>query len=350
MTFPFEASSEDLAANLDAYAEVVRNSLESEFLVMPRGPGFVEYARFSEAYETLRSATSGFSETSPEVISSAIDRDNLAIVVLRSVLGFTPSEWAHVATRSTGTKVDQNYCRTLDRRARVAARQEGISSGPRVKALIGVACKLLAEGVPQVDPSMVHRLDKADTRQGWSSVKQLSDMGAPYAMLLYERFLGRPFAGHRDAVSELVGGGLEAAIEQRMADCGVPFRKTKRAEKLAGFDQAPDFVIPDEFNPSVVIEAKLTEDDGTARDKVTRVQHLAQIAGGSGGKIKPFQVVAVIAGRGFAVRKEDMRKLLLATNGKVFTLKTLDRLVEFTQLSKFAIRTAGDASTRPAKQ
>lgn len=350
MTFPFEASREDLAANLDAYAEVVRNSLESEFLVMPRGPGFVEYARFSEAYETLRSVTSGFSKTSPEVISSAVDRDNLAIVVLRSVLGFTPSEWAHVATRSTGTKVDQNYCRALDRRARVAALQEGISTGPRVKALIGVACQLLADGAPQVEPSMVHRLDKADTRQGWSSVRQLSDMGAPYAMLLYERFLGRPFAGHRDAVSELVGGGLEAAIEQRLADRGVPFRKTKRAEKLSGFDQAPDFIVPDEFNPSVVIEAKLTEDDGTARDKVTRVQHLSQIASGSGGKIKPFQVVAVIAGRGFAVRKEDMRKLLLATNGKVFTLKTLDRLVEFTNLIKFAIRTAGDAKSRPANQ
>jgi len=32
-------------------------------------------------------------------------------------------------------------------------------------------------------------------------------------MLLYERFLGRPFAGHRDSVSELVGDSLESVIE-----------------------------------------------------------------------------------------------------------------------------------------
>ena len=35
--------------------------------------------------------------------------------------------------------------------------------------------------------------------------------------------------------------------------------------------------MPSEFNPQVVIEAKITEDDGTARDKVTRVQHLGAL-------------------------------------------------------------------------
>jgi hypothetical protein len=33
-----------------------------------------------------------------------------------------------------------------------------------------------------------------------------------------------------------------------------------------------------EFSPRVVIEAKITEDDGTARDKVTRVQQLGEIS------------------------------------------------------------------------
>lgn len=32
-------------------------------------------------------------------------------------------------------------------------------------------------------------------------------------MLLYERFPGRPFAGHRDSVSEIIGDSLESAIE-----------------------------------------------------------------------------------------------------------------------------------------
>ena len=49
-----------------------------------------------------------------------------------------------------------------------------------------------------------------------------------------------------------------------------------------------------------------------------------------------FEVVACIGGRGFGVRREDMRKLLLATRGKVFTLKTLDRLVGCSRLGGFA--------------
>ena len=63
-------------------------------------------------------------------------------------------------------------------------------------------------------------------------------------------------------------------IEDVLAKAGISYRKTKRAERVPGFDQAPDFIIPSEYNPQVVIEAKLTEDDGSARDKITRVQHL----------------------------------------------------------------------------
>jgi len=72
---------------------------------------------------------------------------------------------------------------------------------------------LLTSGVPEVDVNQLHRLDKADTRRGIQSLSNLAGMGVPYAMLLYERFLGRPFAAHRDSVSELVGDSLELAIE-----------------------------------------------------------------------------------------------------------------------------------------
>ena len=102
-------------------------------------------------------------------------------------------------------------------------------------------------------------------------------MSSLISILLYERLLGRPFAGHRDSTSELVGNLVENAIEDVLSRAGISFRKTKRADRLPGFDQAPDFVIPNEFNPQFVIEAKLTEDDGTARDKVTRVQHLGTL-------------------------------------------------------------------------
>ncbi|MCG6534442.1 MAG: hypothetical protein L7F78_07075 [Syntrophales bacterium LBB04] len=48
-----------------------------------------------------------------------------------------------------------------------------------------------------------------------------------------------------------------------------------------------------------------------------------------------LEVIACISGRGFGVRREDMSKLLLATRGKVFTFKTLDKLLDCTRLRDF---------------
>jgi hypothetical protein len=56
---------------------------------------------------------------------------------------------------------------------------------------------------------------------------------------------------------------VEGAIKGVLSAANVSFRGSKRAERNTGFDQAPDFIIPDEFNPVALIEAKLTEDDGT---------------------------------------------------------------------------------------
>jgi hypothetical protein len=58
------------------------------------------------------------------------------------------------------------------------------------------------------------------------------------------------------------------------------------------------------------------------------------MAGRAKGKPK-YEVIACIAGRGFGVRREDMKKMLLATRGKVFTLQNLDKLVECSGLKKF---------------
>jgi hypothetical protein len=187
-----------------------------------------------------------------------------------------------------------------------------------------------------VEEDEIHRLDKVDTKRGIESIRTLAGMGVPYAILLYERFLGRPFAGHRDSVSELVGDSLESAIEDVLTKAGISYRKTKRAERIEGFDQAPDFIIPSEFNPQTIIEAKITEDDGTARDKVTRIQHLGELSLAGRPKDNPkYEVIACIGGRGFGVRREDMKKMILSTRGKVFTPKTLDRLVEYTRLKDF---------------
>ncbi len=337
--YPFEVTIEEILKEPEQYVDAVFSCLESEFLTMPKGAGFVGYPLFERGYEALKTATSGFSNFTPEKITPTIAAEPIAFVVLRAMLGFTPPEWGYVATQRTGVNVAQGFVRTLDRKVRMAPGKPLHVSGvtkERLAALVETACHLLTQGVPEVNDGQLHRLDKADTKKGLDSIRHLSGMGVPYAMLLYERFLGRPFAGHRDSVSELVGDSLESAIEEVLSKAGISFRKTKRAEKIEGFDQTPDFIIPSEFNPQVIIEAKITEDDGTARDKVTRIQHLGELSMAGRPKENPrYEVIACIGGRGFGVRREDMKKMILATRGKVFTLKTLDRLIEHTELKRF---------------
>ena len=340
MPFPFEVEFEELCADLDVHVDAVFSCLESEFLVMPKGKGFIEFPVFENGYEALKKATGGFRNVTPDTVAPAVFETPTAFVVLRCMLGFTPPEWAYYATRQTGTVVTQAAARNLDRRIRMSPEaplpKKGSVTERRIQALIASACHALKEGVPGRSPDALHRLEKADTKSGLVSVRGSADLGVPYSVLLYERLLGRPFAGHRDSISELIGNVVENAIEDRLAFAGISSRKTRRAERLDGFDQAPDFVIPNEYNPQIVIEAKLTEDDGTARDKVTRVQHLAALSmeGQPPGHPR-FEVIACIAGRGFGVRREDMKKLLLATRGKVFTLQNMSELVRHTRLEAF---------------
>lgn len=339
MPFPFEVPFADVQANLDTYVDEVFGCLQSEFLTLPKGPGFVEYPTFEDGYEAIKKATRDFQDLSPEPVIDTVYVMPIALIVLRCMLGFTPPEWAYVTTTRTNTEVTQGAVRSIDRSIRInptgSLPQNGVTA-QRIRALVATACQLLIEGAPSVPPDKVHRLDKADTSAGQVSLQSLADLGLPYPILLYERFLGRPFAAHRDSVSELVGDVLETAIEDVLHRGGISFRKTKRAERIAGFDQAPDFLVPTEFNPHVVIEAKITEDDGTARDKVTRVQHLGALAMAGQPPDRPkFEVVACIAGRGFGVRREDMKKLLLATRGKVFTLQNMNQLVEHTRAKGF---------------
>jgi len=339
LMFPFEAAFQNILKDPERYVDAVFSCLESEFLVMPKGAGFIEYPVFESGYEALKAATKGFSKFAPAVVLPVTIREPIAIVVLRTMLGFTPPEWGYVTTQKTGVVVAQGFIRSLDRKVRMSPetpiKVNGVTK-QRLEALVDTACQLLTEGAPRVDANQLHRLDKADTKRGVESISNFAGMGVPYAMLLYERFLGRPFAGHRDSVSELVGDSLESAIEEILSGAGISFRKTKRAERIEGFDQTPDFIIPSEFNPQVIIEAKITEDDGTARDKVTRIQHLGELSLAGRTENNPkYEVIACIGGRGFGVRREDMKKMILATRGKVFTIKTLDKLVEHTGLARF---------------
>ena len=197
-------------------------------------------------------------------------------------------------------------------------------------ALLRQVVPLLGEVLRQVptEPSAdaVHRLDKVDTARGQETVKAALTDGVAYSELLYERMLGRPYASHRDSVSGMVGDLIEGAIQRLLDDYGIDGAMARARESVHGFEQAPDCRVPS-VNPRVIIEAKLTEDDGTARDKVARVQTLRALE-----DRKPVgercQIVAVVDGRGFGHRMADLRRLMEATDGHVYTLDELHLLVK----------------------
>ena len=69
---------------------------------------------------------------------------------------------------------------------------------------------------------------------------------------------------------------------------------------------------------------------------MTRIKHLGELSqGGKAADDPEYQVMACLGGRGFGVRREDMRKMIRSTRRKVFTLKTLDQLIEHTRLKEF---------------
>ncbi|SHL35597.1 hypothetical protein SAMN02745216_05063 [Desulfatibacillum alkenivorans DSM 16219] len=331
--FPFEVPYDDVDKNILEHVAAICSCLESSFLSMPRGNGFIEYGTFEDAYEELKRRTKGFSELNGPNLLHAVQAKPVAFIVIRSMLGFTPPEWAYVTTVRSNTSVSQGAARGIDRKIRMNPEVQLPSNGvtsDRITAMAETAAEILTEGATETTGDEIHRLSKADTDQGLDSLKLVAELGVPYAMLLYERFLGRPFASHRDSISELVGDTLEIAIEKALTKAGITYVKTGRAQVVPGFDQAPDFIIPSVYNPKVVIEAKITEDDGTARDKVTRIQHLDRLREDGPGRPPKFEVIACIGGRGFAQRKSDMEKMIRATRGKVFTVRNLDKMVDCT--------------------
>jgi hypothetical protein len=252
MKYPFEAEYDEILADPDSFIAAVFSGLASEFLVLPKGK-FIEYQQFQEGYQALKKATLGFTRLPRQEILELVTSSPICLIVIRAILGFTPPEWAYVASQRKGIGITQGFARTLDRRVRMQPQRplwcDNVAR-KRLAGMIDVACDLIEDGCPTVDGRSIHRLQKADTRSGLEGIRALASMGAPYAVLLYERFLGRPFAGHRDSVSELVGDSLESAIEDVLTKAGISYRKTKRAERILGFDQAPDFIVPDEINMS----------------------------------------------------------------------------------------------------
>ena len=146
MPFPFEVGFKELRSDLDTYVDAVFGCLESEFMVVPKGKGFVEFTVFEKGYEALKRATGSFRNVTPATVAPVVAQTPIALIVLRCMLGFTPPEWAYYASRQTGVEIAQGAARALDRRIRITPtaalpKKAGVTN-QRIQALHhrGVSC------------------------------------------------------------------------------------------------------------------------------------------------------------------------------------------------------------------
>jgi len=85
--------------------------------------------------------------------------------------------------------------------------------------------------------------------------------------------------------------------------------------------------MPDQA-PTVILESKVAEDGGTARDKAARIQGLAATAHQRG-----LVACAVVDGKGWSERAKALIGVILATEGRTYTLSTLPHLLAVPELS-----------------
>lgn len=187
--------------------------------------------------------------------------------------------------------------------------------------------KILA--VPAAASTAFHsKLDKRDTRTGWTSVAA-DAMGVPYSALLYQRYVGGVWRQVQDAYSEVKGDELaEIPVATLLDAAGISYWRTPPGASGAaqtaaryGLSPGPDFVMPD-VSPTVVVESKIGEDGGTVRDKASRIQAMARAAEGRG-----LVPCATVDGKGWRERPNALVDVIVATQGRTYTLSTLPLLL-----------------------
>lgn len=306
------------------------------FHLIPRGDAMADEDSFIHAYDHLAAATNGFIDISHATLANVLLGEPAALAPLRMILGFTHNELASAVRQlNPGSSLSGNAIKSFERkpvapkptdraeRRRVAIVDEMVST------ILAVMNRSILDVPPAARENFHSKLDKRDTREGWNTVAS-DAAGVPYSALLYQRYVGGVWRQVQDAYSEVKGDNLlEIPIATLFDDNQIPYYRSSAGATGAAATQArfgitpgPDFVLPAD-TPSVVIESKIGEDGGTVRDKASRIKNLANAAQQRG-----LVACAVIDGRGWSERPSALADVVIATNGRTYTLATLPQILE----------------------
>jgi hypothetical protein len=313
-------------------AESYLAATQPSFHLIPRGDAMAPEIEFAAAYAILAEATGDFTEVSAVTLAAALRRDPSTLAPLRMIVGFTPNELGVAVQLVDPTqKVSGGRLKTFERKTQPAA--ESAARAALIDAIAVTVVALMDRTVlrvPEASADVFHsKLDKQDTRDGWIGVQRYAREGVPYWALLYQRYVGGVWRQVQDAYSEVKGDAiLERPITALLEREGIPFHHSgtgasgaTETAQLFGINPGPDFLLPDE-SPTVVIEGKVVEDGGSARDKAARIRSLAQAASQRG-----LVACAVVDGKGWRERPAALVEVIIATGGRTFSLNTLDQLL-----------------------
>lgn len=314
---------------------------QPSFHLIPRGDAMASEGAFDGAYALLAASTDGFTDVSRPSIAATLLAHPETLAPLRMVIGFTFNELAvavrvcHPESKATGDGI-----RGFERKPipspmtdRQATTREALAHQIANAVVSVMDREILA--VPEPAALAFHsKLDKRDTRDGWTSVAADAG-GVPYSALLYQRYVGGVWRQVQDAYSEVKGDELaELPVAALLDSAGISYWRTPRGATGAAqtatrynLSPGPDFVMPEE-SPTVVLESKIGEDGGTVRDKASRIQGMARAAEARG-----LIPCAVIDGKGWRERPNALADVIIATNGRTYTLSTLELLLTMPEIA-----------------
>ena len=295
---------------------------------------------FTGAYASLADGTEDFSRPDAESLADILQRTPAALGPLRMIVGLTHNELA-VAIRLTdpNARVSGEALKKFERSPapeQASQRHERLAIGIASAVTAAMSREILV--VPPSAAAHFHsKLDKRDTRDGWSSVRADAG-GVPYSALLYQRYVGGVWRQVQDAYSEVKGDAvLEFPLRDLLDEHGIPYHHTRSGASGAretaeryGMSPGPDFVIPGE-SPTLVVESKVGEDGGTVRDKAARIKSMTSAADDKG-----LKACALVDGKGWTERTAALLEVIVTTQGRTYTLSTLRQILELPEIQALA--------------
>lgn len=339
---PQRHGTEDHGAIYAAAArELYMPHLAPDFAYIHEAP-FYETEHFFAVYDDAFRLTEGFTRVSEDDIYAALLQCPRTLLVFRTLLGLTKEEFGHSTLLAGGHSelpaLSGSQIDTLERTA-IGYRR------PNTEAALGKAMRQARVAAKTVTMVMNGRLfghapdglkskqRKPDTQDGWASVRAFAADGVPLRVFLHQRHYGGAFRQVLDATSTKRGDLIEDAVDGLFTANSISFIRTgshDQADIASRFEihvtPAPDFVVFDPTDDSLraLLECKGTNNGGTARDKALRFGRLKTESVRLGG----VPLFAVLGGIGWARINDALGPVVRDTDGRVFTLSTLDSMLE----------------------